>query len=279
MESINLERYSSASRSLNCRWVIFFLPFLSVLITIITCTVSYLISVQVGKIDPFPSIPFLADFGELSIFTLGFCISAIFTLAVVIVRYHQVKCLFHEPIKTNHLSLYIGCIFVFGKLITASNELANNKIIYYSGCGVYYLFIFFYTVTQLHITRCYLPRTHGTISAVRIVNCLLIFIGISARVIFLVTTLENVYNLAQIGEWTLLINKSLFILTFMYDFWRVGIGIVVSSYSEPNRTISTYCQSTDGRRTARKSVHSSVDQFYDRVYFDERSLGGSSHNL
>ena len=83
----------------NCRWFIFFLPFLSILMSTFACVVSYLINVRLGKTSQLPFLPFLGDIGDSSMFTLALCLGSMLTLAVVIIRYHQVK-------GINYLSIY-----------------------------------------------------------------------------------------------------------------------------------------------------------------------------
>ena len=254
-------------RAFNCRWVIFCLPVLSVFFSTLACILSYIISVKLGKIEPLPFMPFLSDVSDSSMFTLGLCISAMFTLGVLIIRYHQVKGMFDRQIKVNHISLYVGCIFVFGKLITACYHISTNKAIHYTGGAIYFIGAFSYGVTQLYITRSYIPGTNQMVSFIRTICCVMMVTGIIVFATFLMSHLGNSYNIAQIAEWTILFSKSMFMISFTYDFWKLGITIGVAKISDDKK--SAFYKRHARIRYGDKNI-SMIDN-YDTVYFDKRS--------
>ena len=234
--------------------------------------------------QPLPYVPYVSDVGksqpESSMFTLGICISAILTLAVLIIRYHQVKCLFRRPIKMNNLSLYVGCLFVFGKLITASYQLTSNVVIHYTGFGMYFVGAFLYAATQLYITRKYLQGSNNFVVFLRTISCILMFSSMVVFGFFLIPALneynQSGYSIGQISQWAIILGKSLFLCTLSYDFWKVGIRIEVSDVGENNlglyRDKPVYNSTTHGTCAGNSTAtRSTTVNYYDTVYFQERS--------
>lgn len=263
------------------KWILFILPLLSVFLSTSSFIISYIIRIKIGDIKASSFIPLFSDIGESSMFTLGMCLSAIFNLALLIIRYHQVKCMFNRPIKSNNFSLYIGCVFVFGKLITACYKLSSDKIIHYIGCGLYFVAAFLYFVTQLYITRKYLQQTHQIISLIRTICTVLMLTSMIAFVTIVTLPYFNKFNqennyVAQICEWSIVFSKSCFLLTFMYDFWKIGLSIDIHGVPNKNEhgrfSVSTANSSdTRGRCSMTSSNNStSKNEDYDSVYFDVR---------
>ena len=220
--------------------VIFSLPIITVLMSSLACIIAYSIGVNEGKIDQLPFLPYISDTGDLkpqsSVFTLFMGLSCFFTFAIILVRYYQVKYFKSYRVKcykANEASFYSGTIFVFGKLIVASFQLSSNIVIHFLGAGMYFLGASIFAVLQLYITyHNQYKESCLYLMYIRGVCCTGMIISMVVVGIFVIPALSihnrDGENVAQGAEWTIAIFKSIFMLTFLHDFWKVQMKVLFS---------------------------------------------------
>eukprot|EP00112_Aurelia_sp_Birch-Aquarium-sp1_P004139 Seg1470.3 transcript_id=Seg1470.3/GoldUCD/mRNA.D3Y31 product="DNA damage-regulated autophagy modulator protein 2" protein_id=Seg1470.3/GoldUCD/D3Y31 len=187
-------------------------------------------------------IPYISDIGNhkphSSVFTLGLCLSAVFGLALIIVRYFQVEFLYEKcGSKANYCSLICGIIAIIGEIMVASFQLSSQNIVHYFAAFLHFFFIMVYMCMQTFVTYRNLPyegerklKTRiviilRAISSSAVLLCLVLF-GV-----FLLPSLEH-YNrngnaVAQGAEWAMLSFVILFLLTFLHDFRSLTCRVIV----------------------------------------------------
>lgn len=272
----NMAIFADYSRpTSNCRCIMISMPFFSVVLTSLAFSVSYIMKVKVGDIKAEPYIPHLSEVGQSSMFTLGLSLSAILNLVILVIRFYQVKEIPDRAVKVNHFSLSIGFIFILGKMITAVYWLSVNTIVHYTGCGLYFIGFFFYIVTQVYITRNYIPHTNNCIAFLRTACCVVFLTGLLAFIVLMTpffSEFNQSYNyIAPICEWTVVITKAVFILTLAYDFWTLGLNIEVRKFNNDHDRFSSASSKRELRgRYSVNSSHKADTENYDSVYFEER---------
>ena len=169
---------------------------------------------------------------------------------------------------------------MFGKLIVACNQISSDKTIHYSAIGIYFLGAFSYAATQFHISRYYCVPNNILLDFIRAIFCMVMVIAIVAFTIFSLPNMKKGYHVAQIAEWVFLLNKYLFMLTFMIDFWKIGIGIEVGTVRCEEESPESLYERSDMVILHHHNSVSTVNNYYDRVYFPKSTTSGrSSQNL
>ena len=177
-------------------------------------------------------VPYISDIGNhkphSSVFTFGLCLSAVFGLGLIIVRYLQVKKYKKCGSKSNYCSLIFGIIAIIGEIMVASFQLSSQKVVHYFAAFLHFFFIMCYMCMQTWITHRNLPPDEQEKQKTKIVIILRAFLSLAVLMsivlfgVFLLPSLEH-YNrnsaaVAQGAEWAMLSFVILFLLTFLYDF-------------------------------------------------------------
>ena len=211
------------------------LPIATVFLSTVTFGISYGVGLKLARINS-STIAFISDTGDLrphsSIFSLGISLSCIMTLVIIIVRYYQVKIFYIDnPLyqKINLFSLISGLILVLGSLIVAAFQLSSEKHIHYLGASMYFGGATFFCVTQSYFTyKKEKLRTHFIV-IVRITCTAVMLTSLLVFGIFMTPSLtkynRNGKNVAQFFEWLLVCCQLVFMLTFLFDFWKVEIEL------------------------------------------------------
>ncbi|XP_012565527.2 DNA damage-regulated autophagy modulator protein 1 [Hydra vulgaris] len=200
----------------------------TILISVFTCFISYIIGVKVGNIIP-SSVAFISDTGDekpnSSIFTFGLSLSCMLTFIIIVIRYYQVK-LFIEKDKScnwiNQFSLICGLTLVFGKLTVAAFQISNIKAIHYFGAAMYFGGTTLFCATQSYFTYRKFKNKYQLIFLVQITSTAVMIISLIIFGIFMTPSLSKYNrkggNVAQSFEWLLVSCQFTFLLTFLYDF-------------------------------------------------------------
>ena len=186
-------------------------------------------------------VPYISDIGNhkphSSVFTFGLCLSAVFGLGLIIVRYFQVEFLYAKcGSKSNYCSLIFGIIAIIGEIMVASFQLSSQKVVHYFAAFLHFFFIMCYMCMQTWVTHRNLPYEQEK-KKTKIVIILRAFLSLAVLVsivlfgVFLLPSLEH-YNrnsnaVAQGAEWAMLSFVILFLLTFLYDFRSLTCRVIV----------------------------------------------------
>ena len=183
------------------------------------------------ELPPNSNVPYISDVGndipQSSIFTFGLNLSVFFTLGIIITRYYQVKTLFaRNDGRMNDAGLFAGLIFLIGKLMVAAFQIKSMQVAHFLGAGLYVLFGTVYGGIQSFISYENRKFNHGCVVVfIRIVLTVGMFAGGTVFAIFQIPSLHKYnrinYSVAQWGEWCWAISKTLFMLSFVEDFWRL----------------------------------------------------------
>eukprot|EP00112_Aurelia_sp_Birch-Aquarium-sp1_P009360 Seg2060.4 transcript_id=Seg2060.4/GoldUCD/mRNA.D3Y31 product="DNA damage-regulated autophagy modulator protein 2" protein_id=Seg2060.4/GoldUCD/D3Y31 len=186
-------------------------------------------------------VPYISDIGNhkphSSVFTFGLCLSAVFGLGLIIVRYFQVEFLYEKcGSKANYCSLIFGIIAIIGEIMVASFQLSSQNIVHYFAAFMHFFFIMGYMCMQTWVTHRNLPyekkrKTTGIVIIVRAMLSCAVLMCLVLFGVFLLPSLEH-YNrndtaVAQGAEWAMLIFVILFLLTFLYDFRLLTCRVIV----------------------------------------------------
>eukprot|EP00794_Sanderia_malayensis_P017788 gene17786-19565_t len=209
------------------------LPILNVLIPLVFIIASYIYAEQTHKsfLPHGNTVPFISDIGDKrpqsSLFTFGLTLGSFATLGVIITRYCQVK---HFSLqfdnKANKCALFVGLLFLLGKLVVVSFQLSSEKAVHFIGAGIYVIFATVYSIIQTAIS-CKNRRLYGAyekyILATRILLLAAMIIGTFLFGVFLAPSLTKYnrkgYSVSQSGEWLFACGKMFYLLTFVVDFW------------------------------------------------------------
>lgn len=209
------------------------LPLITVFFSSFACIFSYLIGINNGKIHRLPFVPYVSDTGDLkphsSVFTFGMIMSSGCTLAILIVKFYQIKNEYKMGSVLNKVSFSFGLVFVFGKIIVACFQLSSYIAIHFIGAGLYFVGVTLYATMQTYIT--YKMKHSGFLFTVRFCCVFGLMVNLGIFAVFMIPGLthhnRNGENVAQSAEWTLVIFKCIFMLTFTHDFWQTRIKINV----------------------------------------------------
>lgn len=207
--------------------VIVWLPLATAMLSSFTCAMSYVIAIREGRMRRLPFIPFISDTGDhrpqSSLFTLGLALSCFVTLIIGIIRFFQIKNVYHSCRRVNRISLVVCIIFVFGKLVVSAFQLSSVIWVHFLGAGLYFLGAAIYSLLQVHISTKVPCRRYVLI--VRLVCTCGMFVSGMIFGIFMSPQLthynRNGLNVAQSAEWCFAILKSVFMVTFVSDFWKL----------------------------------------------------------
>eukprot|EP00794_Sanderia_malayensis_P007424 gene7424-8246_t len=176
------------------------------------------------------TVPFISDIGNTSpqsgLFSFGLFLSSLFTLALVIVRFFQVRIFVTEvSFCANFFGLLLGISIVIGKTFVASFRLSEHYVPHFVGAGIYVLSSVAYVCMQLFV-----PLKNGGKFSRRLLlglRALLLTGVICGTLLFGVFILPPLlkfngagYSVAQTGEWCFAVCKLLFMLTFVVEFWH-----------------------------------------------------------
>ena len=191
------------------------------------------------KLPPTRNVPYISDIGEgqpqSGFFSIGLTLGAIFTIALVVVRYLQVQYSV-ESINpwVNPVGLGFGLFIAVGQITVAAFELSGITSVHYIGAMLFAFSAVVYAPIQTYIshkekTLCGRYRElflylRGLLSA----GSLLGFIIFG---LFLIPPLVKYnqpgYSVAQAGEWCFAACTMLFMLTFTVDFWPLQPKFVI----------------------------------------------------
>ena len=195
-------------------------------ISIGTVILAYYCGVQSGSLAPLPFIPFISDLGNdkpaSSVFTLGITLIAQLNLFLVIFAYCYVRDTYGTCKRANKASLVMGLVLVLGKLVVGAFQLTSVKDIHFFGAALYFIGSVMFAIFQSHIARVNVPQCPSLLYWFRLICTSLMSISLVVFMVFLVPVLtkhnRNGANIGQIAEWCFSISKTLFTLSFIYEF-------------------------------------------------------------
>ena len=241
------ETNTQQKHGISLRWLIFFLPITSSVLSIIACLLAYLIGVNSGTLEPLPFIPYISDTGNLkpssSVFTLFLVLSSFVTSIVVVVRFFQISSELRCR-KTNIAALVVAFIFLFGKIAVSSFQLSSHKGVHFGAAGLYFGGATIYCAMHCYITRREVvasqtenTNSRGDQSNISVRNQQIVFyfrifltVGLAiflvlfaafAGVPSLSVHNRGGANVAQIMEWMLALFKITYMMSFCFDFWKI----------------------------------------------------------
>ena len=234
------ETNTQQKHGISLRWLIFFLPITSSVLSIIACLLAYLIGVNSGTLEPLPFIPYISDTGNLkpssSVFTLFLVLSSFVTSIVVVVRFFQIssesRCR-----KINMAALVVAFIFLFGKIAVSSFQLSSHKGLHFGAAGLYFGGATIYFAMHCYITWRELVSVMSSSQRIVFICRVIFFLGmVPTMTIFTVFAMvpslavhnRGGKNVAQIMEWALALFKFLYLMTFCYDFWKIEFTFTLS---------------------------------------------------
>ncbi len=240
--------YGKEGRSFGNKFLVS-LPILNITIPLVFLIASYVYATQkhASFLPPGNTVPFISDIGDntpqSSLFTFGMALASYATLGVVITRYWQVKhFLVKCDNKTNKAALATGLVFILGKLIVVSFQLSSERAVHFVGAGLYVIFATAYAVIQTVISyrnKSLYGKYEKHIILTRIALVAGMIIGTILFGIFLIPGLTKYnrkgYSVAQSGEWLFACAKTIYMLTFVVDFWPLHPKILLIKSKRPMR--------------------------------------------
>lgn len=217
------------------RWFIFLLPLLSVLSSSLSCIVSYLIGLYDKTIKPLPFVPFISDTGNLkpnsSYFTFGMTMSCIINIFIVVFRFYYFQQYFAKHQIINKVSLGFGLALILGKLMVSSFQLSSNVYLHYTGAALFFFGSCIYMCLQSILTYYYTGKFARVLFYSRVVASVGMFLSVALFFLFMIPKLSkynrNGENIAQTAEWCFAALKSLYMLTLMYDTWKIDVSVII----------------------------------------------------
>lgn len=215
--------------------IVFFLPILTVLISVITVILAYSIAKDEQENLERPSWnctlhndfpPYISEVGDCkpqsSVFTFGMVLSGCVTLVIILIRYFQVRNYFTGCDRVNTAALVFGITLVVGKFMVVSFQLSSHKVLHYFGACGYFGGSFLFCCCQAAISSHH--SKHHVLCVIRTICAIGMFCTGFLFSLFLLPTLEgkySKYNIAPISEWAFAALKMLFMLSFCGDFKNI----------------------------------------------------------
>lgn len=211
------------------------------LLPVVTFISCYLTALKLGHLNRQEKLPLLTNLGDVMpekiAFSIGFCITSLIQLIVVLLRYAQIIgfCSMHYHL-INTTGCIFGCIMVLGQMILTSIRSSDAPWAHYLGKTIQFSSACIYITIQSYISL-YMQEHHNRYLAY--FRCILS--GLTALCPFVlifglsIDTLKEI-ELPQAAEMALFLFTVLFWASLAFDFNKHKVAML-EKQSKPNPRI------------------------------------------
>ncbi|CAH1787702.1 unnamed protein product [Owenia fusiformis] len=243
------------------------------IILCLTFIVTYVVSVQLGHVNP--SFPFISDTGsrppESCIFGQMLNIAAVLVAIVMYIRYRQVLQYSSQEtgivLKLNTVSLYLGFIAAFGLSVVGNFQESNALVVHLIGALLAFGLGTVYCCLQTIMSFKMHPHMNSRVlSYIRLIFSLIAVLAFIFMAIFiLVANVPDALvprgtarNISVTSEWLLAAAVMCFFFTFVGEFRKIRLSAPEMSLRMESLAIVDY-QQNQGNITSLSRNHNAME--------------------